>query len=520
MRVNRAYPQSIAGHQATPFYRKCAQRFSALFERQRKQIDGLKRDNDLLERENERLHRELREEQKKCEQEKKRIAELEKENSELKKDLEARIQPAGNAVSLSTPSAMRPVYSKPPGRKRRRKPGRKNGHPGVRRATPVHIDQTVEHKLTECPDCHNVLGTPCGKHTRIVEDIPPVRPTATEHVTYEYYCSPCGKKVSAPVTEALPKATMGLRLTLLSAFLHYALGMTTRNICTWLRTFCQFPVTPGGLVLQWQRLAEILKPVYDGLAIEARLSAVLNIDESGWRILGRTAWLWCFTSAKLAYYVLTPSRAAPVVKQVLGDGFKGILIADFFAAYDRIQAFAKQRCAVHLLREIKQVSLRNRSSEWQRFARRLKRLIHEALRLVIDRERIGEEVYDRRVANLHIRLADIFGKSYRNADCKRLSKRLARYCDELFTFLLHPNVPADNNHAERQIRFAVIMRKNYFGNRSMRGAETQAILMSLFRTCHLRNIDPISTLTASVAAAIRSGSPLPIPDLPKPMEIG
>jgi transposase len=175
------------------------------------------------------------------------------------------------------------VYIKPAARKRHRKPGRKNGHPGIRRATPVHIDQTVEHKLTECPDCHKALGTPCGRHTRIVEDSPPVRPTVTEHVDYEYYCSPCGKKVSGPVTEALPKATMGLRLTLLSAFLHYALGMTTRNICTWLRTFCQFPVTPGGLVLQWQRLAEILKPVYENLALEALNPAILNIDESGWR---------------------------------------------------------------------------------------------------------------------------------------------------------------------------------------------------------------------------------------------
>jgi hypothetical protein len=147
-------------------------------------------------------------------------------------------------------------------------------------------------------------------------------------------------------------------------------------------------------------------------------------------------------------------------------------------------------------------------------------LIHEALNLVIDRERIGENAYERRVANLHIRLADIFGPSYRDADAERLSKRLARYCDEIFTFLLHPHVPADNNHAERQIRFAVIMRKNYFGNRSMRGAETQAILMSLFRTCHLRNIDPISTLADSVAAAIRSGSPSPIPDSPQNVKIG
>ena len=491
---------------------KSSSHFSALFERQRKQINR-------LERENERLRRELNEKEKKIEQERKKNAELEKENSRLKRDLEAKTAPPQSSGSLSTPSAMQPVYTKPPASKRRRKPGRKKGHPGACRPAPARIDQVVEHKLTECPTCHNPLGEPCGKHSQIVEDIPPVKPTITQHDIYEYHCSPCGTKVVAPMTAALPKATLGLRLTLLSAFLHYALGMTTRNICTWLRTFCQFQVTPGGLVLQWQRLAAVLKPVYDNLAEAARLSAVLNIDESGWRILGRTAWLWCFTSARLAYYVLTPSRAGPVVKQVLGDVFRGILITDFFGAYDRIQAFAKQKCVVHLLREIKQVSLRNRSAEWLRFARRLKRLIHEALRLVIERERIGEEVYSRRVANLHMRLADIFGITYRDADAERLSKRLAKYSDELLTFLLHPNVAADNNHAERQIRFAVIMRKNYFGNRSMRGAEAQAILMSLFRTCHLRGIDPIGFLAESVDAAIRSGAPLPIPDSPQTAKI-
>ncbi len=93
-----------------------------------------------------------------------------------------------------------------------------------------------------------------------------------------------------------------LRLTLLSAFLHYALGMTTRNICAWLRTFCHFQVTPGGLVLLWQRLAEVLLPLYEELGKAARLSAVLNADESGWRIGGRLAWLWCFTSKTLTYY--------------------------------------------------------------------------------------------------------------------------------------------------------------------------------------------------------------------------
>ncbi len=515
MHVGRALNHS--GTQSSrnlPFGQKCTRRCSALFERLRKHIKRLERENELL-------GRELHKAQKKLADDEEKIAELEKENSKLKRDLEAKAPQTDKPGSLSTPSAMQPAYTKPPGSKRRRKPGRKKGHPGACRPAPTKIDRTVEHKLSECPQCGSTgLGKPCGKHSRIVEDIPPVQPTVTEHVIHEYYCSPCGTKVEAPLTEALPRAVLGLRLTLLSAYLHYALGMTTRNICAWLRTFCRFQVTPGGLVLNWQRLAELLNPVYADLAKVAKQSAVLNADESGWRIGGRTAWIWCFTSKTLAYYVLTPSRAGPVVKKVLGSLFKGILVTDFFGAYNRIKAFAKQKCVVHLLREIKQVSLRNHSREWKLFARRLKRLIQEALKLVIARDKIGDYIYETRVANLHIRLADIFGRSYQDKDCERLAKRLDKHSEELLVFLLHPDVPADNNHAERQIRFAVVMRKNSYGNRSKRGAQAQAILMSIFRTCRLRDVDPIDFMAASVAAAIRSGVPLPIPDSPPPQPEG
>jgi len=54
--------------------------------------------------------------------------------------------------------------------------------------------QTVEHKLSEWPTCHKPLGKPCGKHGRVVEYIPPVRPIMAEHIICEYHCSPCGAK--------------------------------------------------------------------------------------------------------------------------------------------------------------------------------------------------------------------------------------------------------------------------------------------------------------------------------------
>ena len=84
----------------------------------------------------------------------------------------------------------------------------------------------------------------------------------------------------------------------------------------------------------------------------------------------------------------------------------------------------------------------------------------------------------------------------------------------MFTFLDHPEVPPDNNHAERQIRPAVMVRKNSYANGSDDGAETQAVLMSVFRTLKQRGHNPISTTMTAVRAYLQTGK---VPPLPEPI---
>ena len=63
-----------------------------------------------------------------------------------------------------------------------------------------------------------------------------------------------------------------------------------------------------------------------------------------------------------------------------------------------------------------------------------------------------------------------------------LAMRINNFIDELFTFVEHPEIPSENNAAERAIRPAVIARKVSGGTRSARGSKTKSILMSLFGT--------------------------------------
>lgn len=169
----------------------------------------------------------------------------------------------------STPSGMTPVYQKATSPKRSGKRGRKKGHAGCRRPPPPRIDRREEHTLETCPDCQTPV-TPCkDTRTRLIEDIPEnIRPVVTQHTIHRYWCSKCAKTVEPVVADALPGATLGLRVLVLSAWLHYALGNTLSQIIEVFNYHLQFKVSPGGLVQMWYRLQEILFAWY--LEIQTR----------------------------------------------------------------------------------------------------------------------------------------------------------------------------------------------------------------------------------------------------------
>jgi transposase len=415
---------------------------------------------------------------------------------------------AKNAVKTSTPSGMVPVYEKPSTKKRKKSSGREQGHEGSRRPTPPTIDQRVEHRLESCPDCGSELR-PCtskkSQRTRIIEDIPEdIKPIVTEHTIHRDYCPNCKKLVEPNIPDALPGSTIGNRLLTLSAHWHYGLGMSISQIVELLNFHLHFRVSEGGLVQMWKRLSDHFEPWYEQLAEEIRESAVLHADETGWRVNGKTHWLWCFTNEQSTVYMIDKSRGSPALYEFFKEAFEGILVTDFWAAYDSIASGNRQFCLAHLLRELEKVDSSNSSEEWCAFSKKTKRLFLDALRLR-KRDDFSPETYMTRIQRLNERLIDLMLIESSNADVQRLAKRLRKYWDDLLTFLDHPSVPATNNHAEREIRPAVIMRKVVQGNRSDKGARTQTVLMTIFRTLKRIGHNSIDTLCSSLQNSILTG---------------
>lgn len=415
--------------------------------------------------------------------------------------------------SPSTPSGMIPPYQKEgKGSRRKRKPGARPGHVGRRRAVPDRVDEYQDHRLELCPQCQGTL-THCGDtRTRYTEDIPAdITPVVTQHTIHRDWCPQCQKRVEPKLPDVLPGAMLGNRILVLSAWLHYALGNTLSQIVDVFNHHLQMKITPGGLIQMWYRLQAALYEWYQQLQAEAQNSAVLHADETGWRVDGKTHWLWCFSNSDTTYYLIDRCRGSPALARFFTQEFAGTLVSDFWGAYNKIACAQRQTCLVHLLRDLEFVEQYKRPGpNWAPFAKKLRRLLGDAIRLW-KRNAVPVAEYASRRARIDLRLQELLTETWDDPQAKRLIKRLRRHQNDLFTFLDHDDVPFENNHAERAIRPAVIIRKNSYNNRSQRGADTQAVLMSIYRTLKQRGHDPLKTVVQALRTYAATGR---LPALP------
>ena len=425
---------------------------------------------------------------------------------------EQSVAPA-TARDPSTPSGQTPPYIKPTRQGRAEPKGGRPGHPGHRRPAPAHIDRREGHALTACPRCHGPVRPRRGSRTRVIEDIPAdITPVVTEHTIHRPWCPNCRAHVEPAVPDALPGSAIGLRVAVLSAWLHYLLGTTLSQVVEVFDFHLHFQLSPGGLVQMWHRLREVLLAWYAGIQAQALGSAVLHAGEAGWRVDGKTHRLWCFTTSQLTYYMIDRSRGGPALTKFLRKEFAGVLVTDFWAAYNAVVAAKKPKCLPHLLRDIKRTEhYHHPGGDWPAFSEQLRRLIRDSIRPGKRRPGLPAERSASRRRRLGQRLHDLLAQPWEERHARRLVKRLRRHEAGLFTFLDHPEVPCDNNHSERTLRPAVIVRKNSYADGSGPGAETQAVLMSVFRTLKQRGHHPVSAVVNAVRTSLESGQLPPLP---------
>ena len=373
-----------------------------------------------------------------------------------------------------------------------KKPGRKKGHPGVTRKKPVTIDRVVELELTHCPDCHHQVGESQGVVEHIQEDIVPAHVEATCFRKHRYWCPCCSKIVTAPpAPDEIPNSYIGPNALVQTILLKYHHALPFNKIAELFGSLAGLMITEGALTQSLQRMSEWLKVETDVILSAIRASPLLHMDETGWKINGDRHWLWATVNKLLAYYRIARSRGAKIPREILPDKYGGILVADFYSAYNRLK-FRIQRCLVHLEREMRKCLLQDTSGEYARYHKILKRIIRDARKLKEDRKKFAPAVYIGKASMIRKRLLRWACREHENKHLKRLAQRIMKHATEMLVFLESPEIPSDNNLAERMIRPNVIIRNRSFQNRSDAGAKAHEVMMSLLQTLRLQEKDSIA----------------------------
>jgi hypothetical protein len=275
--------------------------------------------------------------------------------------------------------------------------------------------------------------------------------------------------------------------------------LPVRSIAALLSALCHLRISVGEVNRLLTNVAAYGKPTYAALRHQLRTSAYVHGDETGWRENGANGYLWSFSTPSVCYFTYPKTRAGCVVTEVLGQDYAGIVVSDFYAGYNTHLGL-HQRCWVHLLREVHDLKVKFPLPGVLAWCQRLYTLYEKAKAFESGDKKARAKARVRFQADLVV-LASPYAAT--NLPQSTLCKRLLQFESEMFTFVEHPQVPSQNNAAERVIRPRVIARKISGGTRSPDGSQTMAILSSLFATWQLRGEECLSACSQMLRDAQR-----------------
>ena len=428
------------------------------------------------------------------------IVELRQENAKLKQQnakLEqqnAKLQAEIDRLKLEKEDGERNSKrqtSRFPRRERKtnpKKPGRKKGTQATHRDRPQKVDREFDVPAGDCPCCRCAVEN-IEVHEQFQTDLPPITPVITQFNVEVGTCPKCGQRVQGrhpeQISDALGAAghVIGPNAQTMAAQLKHHAGLSYAKITNFLYDYFDLKTVASTFVRAGQRLAKRAEPSFEYLKSQLRLEHVVHADETGWRIGLDSDWLWAFSSQRITIYQVGGGRGHDVPLAILGENFPGILVSDGLASYDPLP-YLKGRCLGHILARISK--LQDAIPSWHLVTlQTLKHLLQEAIDLCRREEMLTVNGYQRRVQELENRLDDwiALNEPSRQPEIARLAKHLKKHRSEWFMCLYDPLVPPTNNHAERIIRPAVIIRKIGGCNKTSAGAKVHSVLASIMVSC-------------------------------------
>lgn len=278
----------------------------------------------------------------------------------------------------------------------------------------------------------------------------------------------------------------------------------------------QIDIGEGTLVATNERVAQAIEPPVEELGTWVKTEQPnVHVDETPWSVKGVKEWLWVVASSGFCLFHAADTRSRAELESLLGIEYQGVVSSDDFSVYNGYAATAQQKCLAHLRRHfLRLIKLPGQNNAL------IGEVFVDLIDEVFERYRLFHNsldvaAYVNWVTQFKSKLTDTLNKWIPKAGATALnllSKLRVQY-DQWWYFLDHPEVPPDNNLAERSLRLAVTKRKISGGSRSLARLGDTSSLLTVVQTCRTQARSVIdffaSALRAHVGHDIASPSLIP-----------
>jgi transposase len=385
-------------------------------------------------------------------------------------------------------------------------PGGQKGHPGKTLCQVETPDAVVDHYPKACARCGSGLTAAMATShgARQVFDLPVPQPLiVTEHRAHVCSCARCGAPTQAVFPEGVAAPVQyGIRISAFVVYLLQGHFLPEDRLAELMRDLFGVSLVPATIARMSRSCADRLHSFAQVVRECVNGAKVKHLDETGFRLCGKTQWLHIASSALLTCYRVCAKRGS-----LWGD-VVGIVVHDHWKPYYTMKGVLHALCNAHHLRELKALI----DIDQEDWARKMQILLRRACHVTNLTRQRGVALKPRLLARIERRYDAIVadGLAFHQAKpaLRRLQRRsgkprrighnflvrLVQRRDDVLRFLHHPNVPFTNNQAERDARMMKLRQKISGGYRSQDSADDFAVIRSVISTAKKQGWGIVHTL--------------------------
>ena len=287
---------------------------------------------------------------------------------------------------------------------------------------------------------------------------------------------------------------------------------------------------------QIERLAQHLQPTYEALLRKAFDAGVIYADETRWQMMMKNNscrwWTWCVATDKIATYRIFSNRSQKAAAKMLGE-YGRVAMTDGYATYDALvkngianPSLTIAHCWAHVRRkfieaedaypELSKPAV-SMIRDLYRIEKKIPRIttdmpVNERKKLLELRHKIRQQESRPKIDEIRKWAFEHLPNTLPQSKMGKALNYMLKLWPGLTVFLDNPEVPLDNNAAERALRGVVVGRKNHYGSRSKRGTEVAALFYTMMETAKLSGIDARTYLRQAATRAIKKPGTITLPN--------